>query len=306
VGEVSIPHLEFSISSISIGGVLLAVNVGQKHLLGVSHMPELPEMEIYRMLLTDEFMGKQITGVEINREKSINMPVPVFTAKIQGNSTMGIHRRAKFLIFDLNSGNHLLLHLMLGGWMFIGDERLRPERTKQVILIFGNRRLYFIGLRLGYLHLVSTDELHAKLSKLGPEPFDPSFHFKEFQERLRKKRGTLKSILVDPKFIAGIGNCYSDEICFEAKLRTMKRADDLTDGQALDLFNAIKPVLTRGIRYGGYMDNPAFAGDEKTGGYNDHFLVYESENQPCRRCGTKIEKIVISQRKSFFCPGCQV
>ena len=95
---------------------------------------------------------------------------------------------------------------------------------------------------------------------------------------MSKKRGTLKSILVDPKFIAGIGNCYSDEICFEANLRPFKKADQLTVEQVISLFKAIKPVLTRALEIRGYMDYPLYAGDLKTGAYNNHFLVYECEN----------------------------
>ncbi|RFU70676.1 Fpg/Nei family DNA glycosylase [Peribacillus saganii] len=268
-------------------------------------MPELPEMELYRLELSKHFIGKPITGVEINREKSVNMPVPQFTSALERKKIIGIRRRAKYLIFDLSSGDHLLLHLMLGGWMFIGSDRVSPDRTKQVILSFGEKKLFFINLRLGYLHLVTPDELDKKLAVLGPEPFDPKFQLTDFQERLSKKRGVLKSILIDPKFIAGIGNCYSDEICFEARLRPTKKAADLTDHKIQSLFNAIKPTLSRALQIGGYMDYPLYVNDTKTGCYNDHFLVYECENLPCKRCGTLIERTDISKRKSFFCPSCQ-
>ncbi|PLS14657.1 bifunctional DNA-formamidopyrimidine glycosylase/DNA-(apurinic or apyrimidinic site) lyase [Bacillus sp. M6-12] len=268
-------------------------------------MPELPEMELYRIELSKYFIGQQITWVEINREKSINVPVSQFTEELLGSTISGIRRRAKYIIFDLSSGKHLLLHLMLGGWMFIGNEHVSPERTKQVILTFGNTKLFFIGLRLGYLHLLTSEELHKKLSVLGPEPFDPEFQLEDFKERLSKKRGVLKSILIDPKFIAGIGNCYSDEICFEARLRTTNKAADLSEGQVISLFSSIKPTLSRAIQIGGYMDYPLYQNDKKTGSYNDHFLVYECENLPCKRCGTLIKRIEISSRKSFYCPGCQ-
>lgn len=269
-------------------------------------MPELPEMERYREALAQHFVGKQITGVEINREKSINFPTAVFVKEVQGTTVTSIQRRAKHLLISLSSGKYLLLHLMLGGWLYIGSDADSPERTKQVILSFGEKKLFFIGLRLGYLHLVQEDERNQKFDELGPEPFDPALHFEDFKNRLQTRKKAIKTILVDQTFIAGIGNCYSDEICFAAKVRTTKKAAELGEDQIRALFAAIQPVLTSALQYGGYMDHPIFGGDKLTGGYNDHLLVYDREHLPCRRCGSSIIKLEIISRKSFICPNCQV
>lgn len=266
-------------------------------------MPELPEMETYRILLSHKIINNSITDVEINREKSINKDVKDFISHVRGKTITQVKRRAKHLIFELSSGQNLLLHLMLGGWMFIGNDRNAPDRTKQVILSFGDLKLYFIGLRLGYLHLLSNGELEEKLADLGPEPFELSGE--DFDKRISKKKGRLKPILVDQKFIAGIGNCYSDEICYKAKLNPFHKAKDLTEEQTKSLYGAITPVLKSALELGGYMDNPMYEGDEKTGGYNDNRLVYEREGQNCFRCGTKIERVESSAVKSFFCPKCQ-
>ncbi|TWI58964.1 Fpg/Nei family DNA glycosylase [Halalkalibacter nanhaiisediminis] len=269
-------------------------------------MAELPEMERYRTVLTPHLTAIEMTHIEVHREKSINIPVSKFISHLQGNHITTINRRAKHLIFDLHSGEHLLLHLMIGGWLFLGDFGIQPKSKAQIILSFGERKLYFVGLRLGYLHLLSTEELHTKLEKLGPEPLNDAFQFHDFYERIRNKRGTLKSILVDPTFIAGIGSCYSDEICFEARLKPTRKANELMNAEIETLFQAIKPVLIRAIEIGGYMDYPLYAGDEKTGQYNHHFLVYERENESCDRCGHRIEMLEVSSRKSFACSGCQV
>jgi formamidopyrimidine-DNA glycosylase len=266
-------------------------------------MPELPEMETYRILLSHNIINKTITDVEINRDKSINKHVKDFTSHVQGKTITRINRRAKHLIFELSSGQNLLLHLMLGGWMFLGNVSNAPDRTKQVILSFGDLKLYFIGLRLGYLHLLSNEELGETLADLGPEPFDLSEE--DFEKMISKKKGALKPLLVNQKFIAGIGNCYSDEICYEAKLNPFEKANDLSEEQTKSLYGAIKPVLTKAIELGGYMDNPMYEGDKKTGGYNDNRLVYEREEQNCFRCGTKIERVESSAIKSFYCPKCQ-
>jgi formamidopyrimidine-DNA glycosylase len=269
----------------------------------LKNMPELPEMETYRVFLSHNVLNKPITDVEINREKSINKPVSEFILHVKGKTVIQVRRRAKHLIFELSSGQSLLLHLMLGGWMFLGNEENAPDRTKQVILSFGDLKLYFIGLRLGYLHLLTSDELDEELADLGPEPFEMKLD--DFEERLNKKKGALKPMLVDQKFMAGIGNCYSDEICFEARLNPFEKASNLNEEQTKSLFSAIKPVLTKGIEAGGYMDNPMYEGDKNTGGYNENMLVYEREGKNCFRCGTKIERVERSSTKSFFCPNCQ-
>lgn len=268
-------------------------------------MPELPEMETYKKLLDIKLTGKAITEVEINREKSINIPSLEFVQEVKGKQIIKIDRRAKHLIFRLNSGKNLLLHLMLGGWMYIGSEYDNPNRTKQVILSFGDVKLYFIGLRLGYLHLLDEQDLQQKLSDLGPEPLEPTFTFNHFQDILQSKRGKLKTTLINQKIISGIGNCYSDEICFEAKIKPTVTVDFLEKDSLFSVYNSIHTVLQSAISLGGYMDNPLFLEDQHTGGYNDHVLVYDREGEKCKRCGGTIIKTELSSRKCFYCPDCQ-
>lgn len=268
-------------------------------------MPELPEMERYRIVLSDHILHQPITHIEVTREKSINMPVKEFLNKVQGQHIIEISRRAKYLILSLNTGMQLLLHLMLGGWMYIGSAQDSPSRTKQITLSFGKKQLFFIGLRLGYLHLLTQSELEQRLTGLGPEPFDQSFSLKSFEAKLGKRSVSLKALLVDQKFIAGIGNCYVDEICYKAKLHPGRKANKLTEEEIVNLYNAIRPVLSRALDIGGYMDNPIYHDDYKTGAYNHHFLVYELDGAPCPNCGTTIQRIEVSGRKSFICPTCQ-
>lgn len=268
-------------------------------------MPELPEMETYRKLLSDKIRGKVITSVIVNREKSINVAQEAFEKELIQASVVGVHRRAKHLIIKLSSGKSLLLHLMLGGWMYLGNENDNPDRTKQVIISFGDLDLYFIGLRLGYLHLLTEENLQKELADLGPEPLNGNLSLAEFLTLIGKKKGMLKTTLVNQQFIAGIGNCYSDEICYGARLMPTKKADSLNEQTTLELFNAIQAVLNRAIGLGGYMENPLFKGDKLTGGYNQHCFVYDREGEPCHECGGEIVKEEISSRKTFYCPNCQ-
>lgn len=269
-------------------------------------MPELPEMETYKKLLTEKILGKTITDIEVNREKSINVSSLEFIQEIKGKQIIKIDRRAKHLIFSLNSGKHLLLHLMLGGWMYLGNEHDNPERTKQVVLSFGDMNLYFIGLRLGYLHLLDEQDLQQKFSDLGPEPLESDFTFDAFRDRLQFKRGKLKMTLTDQKTISGIGNLYSDEICFEAKIRPTVTINSLNRDSMFSVYNSIHTVLQNAVHLGGYMENPLFLGDQHTGGYNNHILVYDREGEKCVRCGETIVKIELNSRKCFYCPDCQL
>ncbi|MDF2923391.1 MAG: hypothetical protein K0R57_2305 [Paenibacillaceae bacterium] len=268
-------------------------------------MPELPEMETYRMLLTPRLVGKTINGAAVTREKSVNKQAEEFIAQVTGRRITGMTRRAKHLLFHLEQDKVLVLHLMLGGLMVWGTEAERPERTIQVELYIGADNLYFIGLRLGYLHLHPLEEAERLLAKLGPEPLEPSFGEGDFKEILGRKRGYLKTALVDQGVFSGIGNCYSDEICFQAGILPQRKIETLHETELTRLYHAMKATLTEAIRYGGYMDVPLYKGDVLTGGFDSRCRIYDRESEPCFRCGTPVMRVDFASKKSYSCPGCQ-
>ncbi|PAE36336.1 bifunctional DNA-formamidopyrimidine glycosylase/DNA-(apurinic or apyrimidinic site) lyase [Bacillus sp. 7884-1] len=268
-------------------------------------MPELPEMENYRRLLIQKIAGQTISHVQINREKSVNVNPTLFINSVTNQKVMTVNRRGKHLLFHLENGQVLLLHLMLGGWMYFGTEDDKPERTIQVRLSFGKHHLYFIGLRLGYLHLYSEQDVQKELSSLGPEPLEPQFTLQDFLKLLDDRRGKIKTKLLDQELIAGIGNCYSDEICYHAGIKTKRSIEDIGEPERNLLYQSMKHVLLDALNHGGYMENPFFQGDNLTGGYNNLCLVYDREGEKCNRCGGTIIKEMISSRKTYFCPNCQ-
>ncbi|KGE17330.1 Fpg/Nei family DNA glycosylase [Paenibacillus wynnii] len=268
-------------------------------------MPELPEMENYRRLLSQHIINVPITGVTVNREKTINVETNVFAEALLGARVVFVERRAKYILFHLYDGRRLLLHLMLGGMLFYGTEEERPERSTQVELAFGDHILYFIGLRLGYLHLVSVKEGEALMGKLGPELLDRRMTLERFEELLKKRRGALKTTLVNQHVFAGIGNCYADEIAYEAKLLPTVLIQTLTKDSIARLYEAVRKVLTEATDTGGYMEIPFMTGDTVTGAYNDQCKVYDREGEPCLRGGGTIVKVELSGRKVFYCPDCQ-
>jgi formamidopyrimidine-DNA glycosylase len=268
-------------------------------------MPELPEMETYRKLLQERVGGLAVTATHVEREKTINLPAEQFDRIVRGNRLTLVERRAKHLLFRLETGHVLLLHLMLDGFLYWGTAEDKLDRTAQVTLSFGERILYFHGLRLGYLHLLSADDASERLADVGPEPLAPTFTATGFAQLFRGKRGVLKTGLVDQHWIAGIGNCYSDEICFHAKILPTRRIPELTPEEITRLYHSMHAVLNEAVKFGGYMDTPFYQGDQLTGGFNDRCQVYDRGGEPCPRCGQAIIKSELSSRKVFFCINCQ-
>jgi formamidopyrimidine-DNA glycosylase len=266
-------------------------------------VPELPEMETYRQQLTRLILGVPITGVDVTRPKSLNIDPDEFGRVLIGNRIVQIERRAKHLLFHLASGEILLLHLMLGGWVFFGTQEEKPDRTIQVEIHLGVKSLFFIGLRLGYLHFHTLEEIDDLMSKLGPEPLAMSLV--QFRNVLRPKRGNLKVTLVDQTFLSGIGNCYSDEICFEAGILPLRKVPSLTENEQAQLYQSMQALLREAIQVGGYMEDPLFVGDRLTGQYNSRCRVYDRKDGPCFRCGNPIIQTEVSSRKCFYCANCQ-
>ncbi|CAM3866255.1 bifunctional DNA-formamidopyrimidine glycosylase/DNA-(apurinic or apyrimidinic site) lyase [Cohnella lubricantis] len=271
-------------------------------------MPEWPEMDTYRRLLSPLVCGRTIQAVEVNREKTINEPVDVFQSALTGRKILFVERRGKHLLFHLDDGHRLLLHLMLGGWIYYGPES-EPEREDsryQVILeLDDGNRLFFGGLRLGYLHRLTAKGAQEHLKDLGPDPFDPRLTEEAFTKRLGKRRGKLKPTLVDQKLVSGIGNCYSDEICFDAKVLPMAQIPDLSEETKQRLYHSMRQVLEEAAANGGYMDHKFSADDTFVGGFDEMCRVYDREGEDCPRCGTPIRLEHVSSRKMFFCPSCQ-
>ena len=270
-------------------------------------MPELPEMENYRILLSEHILDLPITDVIVNREKTINTAPDVFIQELTGNRIIFVERRAKHLIFHLANGKRLVLHLMLGGMLFWGTENERPDRSTQVEIQFGEHILYFIGLRLGYLHLMTSKETEAAMSDLGPEPLDRRMNKERFAGLLKGRRGTLKTTLVNQHIIAGIGNCYLDEIAFAAGLRPSSKTQNIATSPELveRLYHSMQSVLREAASEGGYMEMPLMQGDTKTGKFDEQCRVYDREGEACPRCGGPIERVEITGKKAFFCPKCQ-
>jgi formamidopyrimidine-DNA glycosylase len=270
------------------------------------NLPEIPEMEVYKKQLNETIRFKKIVDVEINRPQSINMEPEEFREKVIDELPVYIGRRGKHLVLTLGNGVYLVGHLMLGGRLYLAKPEEKLKTKGSIVFHFlDGKRLYFINFRLGWLHALDREGMDEKLATLGIEPLDKEFSLEKFTSMLSEKKATIKSLLVDQQFIAGIGNCYSDEILFNASIRPDRKADDLRVGEISSLYSAIPFTLKEAILNGGYMDKPFAKDDKLTGGQNKLLKVYDREGENCYLCSDKIEMTMISGKKSYFCPTCQ-
>jgi formamidopyrimidine-DNA glycosylase len=268
-------------------------------------MQELPELDNYRALLAEQFAGAQITGVEISNVKAFQASNEQVDRDIVGKVIWFVERRGMFLLFHLDNGKRLLLQLGQGAYLYKGSESEEPARAAQVKLHFGSVTLFCVGLRADALQLLAVKEVEEKLGRFGPDALDKRMSVDRFIARFAKKRGSIKTSLMDQNVISGIGAVYSDEICYAAALRPDAKIPLFERDTWERLYLSMHSVLKEAISQGGAGEQPFAEGDSLTGGHQDHFSVYDREGHNCPRCGGVIEKIEVSGRKAFVCSDCQ-
>jgi len=265
-------------------------------------MPELPEVETFARQLKPALIGKTIASADLRWNRTLATPSSKkFRGQIQGQKIIDISRRAKYLIIELTDYN-LIIHLRMSGDLLIRNSTIRPAKHDRLIIkLSGNQSLVFNDTRkFGRVWLTANPV--EVLGRLGPEPFSKEFTPQWLYEALQKKRRQLKPLLLDQTFIAGLGNIYTDEALHIAKLHPAAGSDSVNRKQARALHEAIRTVLKQGIKRNGASIDWAYRG----GQFQNYFRVYDQEGKPCPRCGTEIQKIIIGQRGTHFCPQCQI
>lgn len=271
-------------------------------------MPEIPEIETIRQHLANTVIDKKISKTIVNREKTINLPSNEFKILTEQQIITAVQRRAKLLILSLSNGYSLVFHFMLEGYIkFYKPSETVPDKAHIIVIFETNEKLAFFKMNLGYLHLVPTPTLTdiKEIANLGPEPLSEDFTLAAFSAALTKHRGMLKPLLMDQSFIAGIGNVYSNEILFCAKLMPTAKVSQLTSKDIAHLFICIKNVLQTALANGGVLDESFASDDTLTGGHTPHLKVAYRTGQPCYLCGHPIQSKKVGGRNAFFCPVCQ-
>lgn len=270
-------------------------------------MPELPEVETIRRGLISGSDGvpslvhQRITSVDLFWPKTVASPDPLqFIQGLQQREIVNLSRRGKFLLINLDHGT-LIFHLRMSG-----DLRMQPageptQKHDRLQLNFNSGwKLVFNDTRkFGRAWL--TEDPQKVLSGIGPEPLDPDLTPDKFDAMLQVRSRQIKPLLMDQRFLAGLGNIYTDEALFSAGIHPLQRSDTLTQPEAEQLLAAIREVLQQGILAKGASIDWVYRG----GDFQNHFQVYKRTGSPCPRCGTPIQRIVVGQRSTHFCPVCQ-
>lgn len=269
-------------------------------------MPELPEVETTVRALRRPLLGKTFKAAHLYWPRHVQTPAPEeFKKRLPKQRIEAIDRRGKYLVFSLSGDETLIIHLRMTGHLSV-EEKDAPlvDHTHTVLELSGEKELRFRDVRkFGRLYLVRDPG--QVLGKLGPEPLAASFSPEVLAERLDGRSMRLKSLLLDQSFIAGVGNIYADETLYYARLHPERAADTLDERAIVALYEAIQKVLRMGIeRRGASIDryrNP----DGSRGQMQEEVAVFGRTGEPCYRCGTPIQRIVVGGRSTHFCPACQ-
>ena len=273
-------------------------------------MPELPEVETIRRVLEPMVAGKKILSLQVLNPQVIAWPsAEEFCNKLQGRTISGMRRRGKFLQMELENGDRVVFHLRMTGHPRLSDEDEPLNKHTHLILnIEGGMQFRYEDLRrFGRFWLLSgqeSDEITG-MDRLGIEPESPELTAGYLREHLAKRKMRIKEALLDQSVVCGIGNIYSDEILFVAKIHPEKRCDLLSDGEWEDLARAIPEVIGQWIGLETSSPGGYFAGTGNEGGDGELWKAYGREGKPCTVCGTQMERIKIGGRSSTYCPACQ-
>ncbi len=269
-------------------------------------MPELPEVETIARGLAHTVAGKIIESVKIHLPKmAVAPPGIVFAAALPGERIEGVGRRAKYVVMELGSGRKLVTSLRMTGRLVLQ----RPGETDypgtHVALHYTDgTRLSFADVRtFGRMRLVQPDE--AWDADLGIEPLSSGFTPQGFIGMLSGRTTPIKTLLLDQRHIAGIGNIYASEALWEAGIRPGKPANALTKPATLRLYHAIRDVLTRATEMRGSSVDDYVDAEGLRGGFQNVLSVYGKLGDPCPRCGKPIVRTVIAQRGTWWCRNCQ-
>jgi len=278
---------------------------------------ELPEVEVMRRDLEKDVVGRRIKTAEVKGSRNAMRVIrrhgkrKDFTSRLEGRKLLKVERRGKYILVHLDSGDVLVTHFGMAGQFQRGNGRLVIEPHTHVVLTFQQGGdLRFIDPRtFGEMFVTSADELGKvkELQHIAIDPLDQVFTWPTFQYLLAQRGAKMKQLLMDQKFISGLGNIYSDEVLFAAGLRYDRMSDTLSSQEVRRLYRAIQETLQDAIKLRGTtLDDEAYVDlFGKPGEYQGELKVYGREGEPCRRCRTPVQTVKVSQRTSYFCPQCQ-
>jgi len=271
-------------------------------------MPELPEVETIARTLEPAVRGRVIAGVELLYRPMLRTGSKKGLDSLRGRRVLAVRRRGKMLIIEFEGARTLVFHLKMTGQFSLavpGDER--DKHTRLVVRFEdGANELRFRDVRkFGFLLCLEGDPeaVCGELACLGPEPLEVGLA--EFAASLGRRKGRIKSLLLDQTVIAGIGNIYADEMLFEARIHPETRASSLGKQAVAQLYASMKKILTQAIAEKGSTLQDYRDAEGKAGNFQFFHKVYDRKGEPCVVCGTRVRMRRIGGRSSHFCPKCQ-
>jgi formamidopyrimidine-DNA glycosylase len=285
-------------------------------------VPELPEVETICADLRFKILNLTIKEVLLTSKAKVNLEHSNFKEYLEGSDFKSINRIGKLMIFHLGSTDDVMLvhlkmtgqlihqkgqNIVAGGHSDVEFNVSLPDKFTRVTFMFSDGgKLYFNDLRrFGYLKIVDQAELSKVKKKFGIEPLTKNFTLANLKKALGKRKTSIKAVLLNQQLIAGIGNIYADEACFDAGIRPGRKANKLTRQQAKKLHQSIQKVIkkaveTRGTTFNNYVD-----ANGNQGGFLKHLKVYKRAGQPCKKCKTILKRTKVAGRGTVFCSRCQ-
>ncbi len=278
---------------------------------------ELPEVEVMRRDLEKDVIGKRIKSCEVKGTKNAARVIrrhakrKDFTSRLDGAKFAKIERRGKYLLLYLDNGDVLVTHFGMSGQLQRGTGRVPLAPHTHVIITFQQGGdLRFVDPRtFGEMFVAAADDLGKvkELAHIAIDPLDQVFTWPTFQYLLAEKAARMKPLMMDQKFISGLGNIYSDEVLFSAGLRYDRMSNTLSSQEVRRLYRAIQEILQDAIKLRGTtLDDEAYVDlFGKPGEYGSELKVYGRDGMSCRRCRTSVAKVKLSGRFAYYCPQCQ-
>ena len=273
-------------------------------------MPELPEVETIKNDLRATVLGRRIERARVLDPRLVKYPsVEGLESGLQGQRIVAVDRRAKYLLLRLSSGRILVAHLIITGQLLLVDPAVPLRKSVRLVLELDDGRQLRLAdsSRLARVNLVEEQELSTRLhlDELGPEPISDQFTLEAFRRILAGTRRQIKALLLDQRAVSGLGNIYTDESLFAARIHPLRPASSLSPEEVERLYRAIRSILREAIAMRGttirsYRD---LAG--RKGGYQEKLKVVARAGKPCIGCPGTVEKMWAVGRETYYCPSCQ-
>lgn len=272
-------------------------------------MPELPEVQTVLNGLSPVMKGFSILSVEQNRP-ILRYPFPQnFVERLNGSTILDMYRRAKYIVFNFDTKESMILHLGMSGRVQIHSNEYMPEKHDHVVFHMSNSLTvtYNDPRRFGFMDLCPTENLkrYASFKSLGPEPLENDFTSEYLYQALKDKKTIIKSALLDQAIVAGLGNIYVCEALFMANIDPRREAKGLDMLECRKLINAIQEVLDKAIKAGGSTLRDHQKPNGELGYFQHNFLVYGRNGQSCYTCMSPIWRVQQAGRSTFYCSVCQ-